>query len=541
MPRQANGWDPTFLLDMLRRRRWVAVMFFVGAFAFTASFITFLPNIYTASALILVEGQQIPEDYVRSTVRMPVYQRLYAISQQALSRSRLERLSEDFHLYEDLRRRAPLDEVLAAIRKAISIDIKASTPTAGANSSAVAFSIGYSGTDPQTVMDVANTLASFYTEENVRIRKEQADGTSDFLQVELQKVKKTLEEQEHKVTEYKKQFLGELPEQLDANLKTLERMQVQLQLLSENLARTQERRNALVYQINSVEASGAMVTGPDAIGVRIQDLRRQLAELRTRFHENYPDVQQAKQELAALEGQLKNPPTGSSGTELSGTPAPQSPFVVPLQAQLKEVDGEARLLSTERTKLLRDIAEYQARIENTPKREQELLLLTRDYNSTQELYASLLKRQEEANLAGNMEQRQKGEQLRILDPATYPEKPSGPARLLLLVVALLGSLGAAAAGVVLWEKVIDQSFHYPEDLEAFTKAPVLATIPDIVTEDDRAQRRRLYYVGAMAFAASLLVLVGASYKLAANNEHVVIKLGARANPGAPDVRFQFLR
>jgi polysaccharide chain length determinant protein (PEP-CTERM system associated) len=512
-------------------------MFFVGTLAFAGSFIAFLPDIYTASALILVEGQQIPEDYVRSTVRMPVHQRLYTISQQALSRSRLAQLSEDFHLYRGLGQEQPLDDIVAAIRKAISIDIKGNTQTG-----AVAFSIGYSGTDPQTVMEVANTLASFYIEENLRMREQQATGTSNFLQAELEDVKQTLEAQEQKVSAYRKLHLGELPEQRDANLKTLERLQIQLQLLSENLARSQERRNALVYQINTAQAGGPVLTGPDSISLRIQDLRRELAELRTRFHENYPDVGIAKQQLAALEEQLKNPPPKAADSDRVETQtSPSALLVIPLQVQVKELDGELRLLNTERASLLRDIAQYQARIENTPKREQELLVLTRDYESTRELYASLLKRQEEAKLAGNMEQRQKGEQLRILDPATYPESPSGPARPLLLVIALCLSLGVAAISVILWERFIDQSFHNPEDLEAFAKTSVLVALPDIVTEDDRIHRRSRRSLGAMAFAASLLILVAASYKFAANNERMVIKLGARANPGAPDVRFQFLR
>ena len=539
---QANGFDLTFLTDMLRRRRWLALMFFLGTLAFTVSFITFLPNVYTSSALILVEGQQIPEEFVKSTVRMPVQQRLYSISQQALSRSRLEKLGEDFHLYEDLKRTRPIDDVITAIRKAITIDIKGATQ--GQPNGALAFSIGFSGTDPHKVMDVANTLSSFYLEENTRMREVQAVETSDFLEGELQKVKQTLEDQEKKVSDYHKQYIGELPEQRDANLRTLERLQIQLQLLSENLARSQERRNSLAFQVNNLGAAGpaAVAGGPvNPTVARIQELHRNLSELRTRYNENYPDVQMAKDELAALEQQLKTSPRASGAESARAGAAATSPLLVPLQAQLKEVDGEVRLLGIERAKLLHDIGEYQERIENTPKREQELLVLTRDYNSTKELYASLLKRREEANLAGNMEQTQKGEQLRILDPATYPERPSGPSRPLFALVALVLSVGIAVVSVVLWEKLIDQSFHYPQELEAFAKIPVLATISDIVTEEDRRDRRHGGVVRAVAFAASLALLIGASYKLAANNEQVVLKLGGRPPTGTTDVRFQFLR
>jgi len=306
---QANGFDLTFLTDMLRRRRWLALMFFLGTLAFTVSFITFLPNVYTSSALILVEGQQIPEEFVKSTVRMPVQQRLYSISQQALSRSRLEKLGEDFHLYEDLKRTRPIDDVITAIRKAITIDIKGATQ--GQPNGALAFSIGFSGTDPHKVMDVANTLSSFYLEENTRMREKQAGETSDFLDGELLKVKQTLEDQEKKVSDYHKQYIGELPEQRDANLRTLERLQIQLQLLSENLARSQERRNSLAFQVNNLGAAGpaAVAGGPvNPTVARIQELQRNLGELRTRYNENYPDVQMAKDELAALEQQLKTSP-----------------------------------------------------------------------------------------------------------------------------------------------------------------------------------------------------------------------------------------
>jgi hypothetical protein len=185
-------------------------------------------------------------------------------------------------------------------------------------------------------------------------------------------------------------------------------------------------------------------------------------------------------------------------------------------------------MNTERVKTQREIAMYQQRVENTPKREQELLLLTRDYNSTRELYASLLKRQEEANLAGSMERGQKGEQFRILDPATYPAQPFGPQRFRLLVVGLLLSIGAAAGGVILWEKFIDTSFHSAEDLAAASKTAVLVTIPRIITADDQARWRRQQYLCAVALVVFLLMVAGAVQRLAAKNEHLVMKFAKPA-------------
>ncbi len=221
----ANGITPELLLGMLKRRVWIAVSLFGLIMSATIGLVVVLPNIYTARALILVEGQQIPQDYVRSTVTMGVERRLQVISQEILSRSRLVQLVKQFDLYQDLRQKEiPEDMLAVAMRKDIAINIAAK----GGQGDTVAFEISFTNPDPQKVMQVANTLASFYIDENLKVREQQALGTSEFLRAELAEVKKRLDVQEQQVAEYKRQYLGELPEQMNANLSTLGVLQKQM-------------------------------------------------------------------------------------------------------------------------------------------------------------------------------------------------------------------------------------------------------------------------------------------------------------------------
>ena len=525
----ANGIDLHLLIDMLRRRLWIAVILFSVIFTTIVSLIKFLPNIYTSSALILVEGQQIPQEYVRSTVTMGLERRLQTISQEILSRSRLEQLIEQFRLYADLKEQGNSGEVVAAaMRRDIGIEVRGRRSGIGGDT--VAFEIRYTSPDPQKAMQVATALASLYIEENLKVRSEQSEGTSKFLRAELEEVNRKLEAQEQKVVEYKRQYMGELPEQLQSNLSTLSLLQKQLEVLSEGLAKAQDRRSLLIRRTADADAiAQGSVLNADAAPVRIETLRRTLAQLKTRFSDKHPDVIRLKQEIAALEGYLKSQSESAQLTDNASSLA-SSNITPSFQVELATVDAEIRRLTVDLSKIRSDIVIYQQRIENTPEREQELLSLTRNYASTRDLHASLLKRLEEANLADSLEQRQKAERFRLLEPASYPTEPTAPKRMRFFILGLALSLGAAAGGVLLWE-ILDTSFHRVADIKAFTKYPILASIPQITTEQDQSRGRRRRYLGAAALAMSLVMLAFTSYWVATGNESLVRRLFTQSSSG----------
>jgi polysaccharide biosynthesis transport protein len=505
------------VLDILRRRRWLAITLLSLGLTATVSFVLFLPSVYTGRAFVLVEGQQIPENFVRSTVTTAVETRIYTLSREILSRQRLESLIRNFTLYEDLRKRASMEEVIAQMRSDIGIEIRSVDLRGRHDSAAVAFALTYTAPDPHKVATVTNALASFYIEENLKARERQVAGTTEFVQAQLEEVKKKLELQEREISKYKERHLGELPEQVDANMRALERIHMQMNVGGDALARAQERRGILISQISDDDPD---LPGGGALSERLEALERELSTLRTQFSDKYPDVIRVKEEIAALEKKIKERGDNPDARTVARTTAARTAYGRRLQTELRALEAEIKIIQTDLARSRREADVYQRRIDNAPRREQEVAILTRDYNSTRELYASLLKRQDEANLAGTMELRQKGEQFRILDPAATPVAPSAPNRFRLFATGLVASLGLTVLGILLREK-LDTSFHRVEDLKAFATAPVLVTIPRIVTDIDRTRQRSRRRIGAAALAASLIALVTTSYFLLSGNELLV--------------------
>ena len=540
------------LLAIWSRRKWLALLAFAAPLAGGVSLFTFLPNIYRSAATVIVDRQQVPESFVRSTVTSAVETRLQTISQEVLSRSRLEALIQRFGLYADLRTKAPLEDVINRMRGDIKLELK-SAELRGLREATVAFTISYQGSEPGTVSLVTNTLASFYIEENMKARERQATSTAEFLKAQLDETKKRLDEQEQRVSGFKRRHLGELPQQMDANLAALERLHAQLRQNADSQTRAAERKTALSSQLAEVETLITPTTYPAALAAtgaplaatpelrgaaRLAQKKEELAKLRTQFSDKYPDVVQLAAEVAALERELAAAkagtptpdanPTTTAAASSPPTSAPVTPYTLRLKEALSEVQTEVKILKTEEGRLREAIAAYQARVENVPRREQEFRELSRDYDSTRELYGSLLKRHEDAQLAESMEQRQKGEQFRVLDKAVPNTEPATPNRPRLLVMTLVGAIGLAVAVVLLAEH-IDTSFHEVDELRAFSDVPVLVSIPRIVSQTDLRRRWWRMRLATAAALVGLVIVAGLGYVAANGNERLVLLLARVAS------------
>ena len=512
-------------LDWLRavwsRRKWMALLAFAVPLAIGVTVVAAIPSVYRATVTVLVIRQEIPEKLVSSTVTSAVETRLKTISQEILSRPRLEALRERFGLYKDLQKRIPPDQVIERIRSDIHLEIKG-VDARSESQAPVAFTLSYQGTAPKTVADVANTLASYYIEENVKARGLQASSTAEFLRVQLEQTKQRLDQQERNVSEFKRRHLGELPQQMEANLATLERLQMQLRLNADGQTRAQERRSFLSAQLSetgsfSFTGSAGPTGVPESGPVRLARLQQTLAELRSRYSDKYPDVVQTQSEIAALTRELAEA-KAKSGSEPASSAAVGT-VASPLKGALTEAETELKVLRAEESHLRTSIAAYQQRIEKIPEREHEYKELARDYETTREVYQSLLKRHGDAQIAESMEQRQKSEQFRIIEAAAVPTRPiAGPLKLLLIVFVV--AIDLAAAAVIVAEK-LDASFHTIEQVRGRTSFPVLVSIPRIVTDSDAARQRTRFRLATMATTIGLVVLVAVSYLLAHGNEQLV--------------------
>jgi polysaccharide chain length determinant protein (PEP-CTERM system associated) len=527
-PRRGDETDTGVIIERVRsawtRRKWLAILVFALPATVSVSLVMALPDVYVSTVTVLVERQQVPEAFVRPTVTSEVETRLHTISQEILSRSRLEALARRFGLYADPQKGLSGQEVIERMRRDIRLDLK-ETQSRWRGGTTTAFALSYRGRDPHTVALVANALASFYVEENLKARERQATGTAEFMKVQLDDTKRRLDEQERIVSAFRSRHIGELPQQMPANLAALETLTTQLRLNSDNQLRAAERREALSTQLAEAATLARLV--PQAVSpapgaeqppaMRLARLRQELTTARSRWTDAHPTVSRLREEIRALEPEVA---AAAQPDAAAAQPAPPSPYTLRLKEALQAAEAEIKILKTEERRLRDAIVSYQARVENTPRREQEFQAISRDYESTRELYQSLLKRHGEAQLAESMEQRQKGEQFRVIDPAIPGETPAAPNRLRFLLVGLALSAGLAVAAVMAAE-TLDTSFHSAGDLRAFTTAPVLASIGRIVTTADARRRRWRFRLAALSAVVVLAIVAGGSYFVAHGNERLV--------------------
>lgn len=548
------------VLNMWHRRKWLAIVVFIVPFAMTLSLAIALPNLYRSTASLLVERPQVSDTFVKSSVTSELETRLHTISLEILSRSRLQELITGFDLYPEFRRRATPEEVVERMRRDIRMEFKerdirrefkAGEPPKwadpqGERAANIAFTLSFRGRDPNTVARVTNALASSFVQKNLDLRKRQAAGTAEFLKVQLREMKRKQDQEEARLSEFKERHLGELPEQMPVNQTMLIRLNAELRLNKENQARLLElmERERLASQLAlarqfanaSQFAEGSpLPPGDDSLTpdgdaevitarLRLARLNQELTDLRTRFSEKYPDVIRVKAEIAALERQLGAAANGN------GSGAEPAPLVKSSRTQARKVPSESekelKTLREEEKSLRQTIATYQQRVDQAPLRDQEYQERFGDYKTIKEHYGAVLQRYQEALVAESMEYGQKGDQVRILDAAIPSTRPAAPNLLRLIFIGLILSIGLAGGAVGMSEHR-DTSFHTLRELQAFTKVPVLATIPRIVTKTDTSRHRRRFWLRTAAALMGLAILVGTTYFIAQGNEQLVWMLDGK--------------
>jgi polysaccharide chain length determinant protein (PEP-CTERM system associated) len=506
MPETEKPIDIRQYLEIGLRRKWYIIIPLVCSMAISLGVYKYLPRVYKATTLILVQPQRVPESYVRPTITDSVASRLNTISQEILSRTRLEKVIQELRLYSDLLKKKPMEEIVETMRKAIEVKVQENPRNERMQNS---FSISFSGTEPSTVMMVTNKLASLFIEENLKVRESQAEGTSEFLNKELLNMEEQLKKKEQDIRAFKERNMGNLPQQMDANLRILERLLQQLKTASESVRAADDRSVLVQNQIEQLKtreqlsmSSGARADlspgadnmnryrmSEDSLVTQLNVLKRELTSAQSKYRDSHPDVIDLKKKIANLEAQLDaNAKSRREGAAENSSPPILDPATARLLAQYTEQYNsellEARRSRDEVKSLKDQIAVYQKRVEDTPRREQELVLLTRDYDLLKTNYQSLLDKKIQAQMAENLERKQQGEQFKILDPARLPEKPFKPDRnKILLIGAVMGLM--AGLGLTWFRESLDRSFHSVSDVEVYLAIPVIATIPNLAEEKKR--------------------------------------------------------
>jgi len=258
-----------------------------------------------------------------------------------------------------------------------------------------------------------------------------------------------------------------------------------------------------------------VVSAPDSKAAQVLKRKEELAELRTHYSDQYPEVIRVKAEIAALEREVAT----NGASHAAGEPT-VNPTIRFTRQGLESVERELRSLKEEEASLRKQIAVYEARVDGAPARQEALQQPTADYETVNERYQALLKRSEEAQLAENLERGHNTEQFRILDPALPAVHPAAPNRLWLLAMGLVASLAIGLGAIVAVER-LDATFHTVDDLQAFTNLPTLARIRRIPTAATARRRRVRLALTACAVIVGLAVIVAGSYYVAGGNEQLV--------------------
>jgi len=509
-PRKA--FDPDRVRGPLMRRRWLAVFAFVLPFTAALTLALSLRDVYQSSATLLVERQQVPETFVKSTILGALETRLQTINQEILSRSNLETLITRFHLYPGIAMPFAVDRM----RRDIQVDMR--SVRSGGGTATVAFAVTYRGTNRMTVAQVASAIAAFYVEENLKVRQRQSGAAATFLKAPLANARAQLEEHEGRLRQFHQSNAGQLPQDLSQNLAAVGRVEQQLRLNRSDQNRALDRRESARDALTAAEAAAQK---SPSLADRVAEKRAELAALRTQYSERYPDVISAKRDLAELERELARPPARDPASRPES--APDDPHVIRLRQAVTDAEEHLASLRAEEKILRAEITDYRARIGNLSQRDEELKQLTRNFETARDVYRGLVTRYEEAELSASIEQRQTGEQFRLLDPAVPAEAPSAPPRTLLVLLGLVGSLGLAGAAVVLAES-LDPSFHTADELASSTNARVVATIPWITSSADAL--RRQWRRGVAVALASVLVIgvAGATFVVARRSDVLLVLL-----------------
>jgi len=508
-----RNYTPEDIIRILWFRKWILLLGMIVTAAIGFGVSLRIPNLYRSETLILVIPQRVPESYVHSTVTMRIEDRLRSISQEILSRSRLEKIIDEFNLYPELQKTRPMESIVEYMRTNVVVETVRDD----------AFKVSFSDTTPRTAMIVTDRLASMFIDENTRDRSVMADSTNQFLESQLEDARQRLLTHERKLEEFRRRNAGELPSQLQTNLQVIQSTSNQIRSLSESIDRDKDRRLVLERAIadaqNSIGLADTLGAGqPEtatAADRAIDQLERARAELRAlelRLKPEHPDVIAKKRAITELEYKVEQEAT-LSAQSAAGPARPTSTAELIRQArthqnqvEMEKLDRQIASKEAEIDRLRRDVESYQHKVEAVPGHESELTDLMRDYDTLQKIYSSLLSKKEDSKISANLERQQVSEQFKILDRARLPQRPYSPNRIQITAIAAVAGL-MLAIGISALMEYRTTALRTEDEIVRALVLPVLAAIPMMSAVADLRRRRRIMVASV---AATLLIALGAA-------------------------------
>ena len=547
-------------LSLLRRRIhwliWPALLIFLAA----AAVALLLPNVYESNTTILIESRQISEGLVAGTVTTYADQRIQAIKQEVMSRSKILELVEKFDLYPELREKISTDALVKKIKESISIEpLSAAVKTGRSDRAAsitIAFILSFEGENPRKIQGVVNDLASFFLAKNLKVRQASAKGTTDFLEKQAEKVKGTLSELDEKIAKFKKAHLEELPEFMTINLKKVEKINDRINNIDWEVIALKEQRASVKYKLDFVDpysgTGGRVLTDTEKLqelelrwaefksrysekhpkvkalekeiamlketvvqfqGLngkrsRLKELVQNLAQLRSKYSDKHPLVKKAKLAIEELQKEIataeknRGDVMGANDIDMRDV---TNPAYINLLSQLDRISMRLSSLEIAKKELMEDEERIYAKLKTMPGVEKQYKDFLVDRDDAKRSLNELQKKLQVARVAEVMEEGQLGENFTITEPAFLPEDPFQPNRIAIMLLGLIFGVGAGV-GMGALKEYADHSIRLPEDIERLTDHAVLAIIPNIQTPKER--RKKMVTFAYITFLTCTVLATG---------------------------------
>lgn len=504
---EETGLTPGEMIAILTRRKSaLALPFFIISVAAVA--VAFLiPAVYRSTSTILIEQREIPAEYVTSSITTFAEQRMQSINQRILTSSKLQELIRQYGLYTELEKKKTTDEIIEKMRNDIHlkpVNVEIADRRSGRTATAtIAFTLSYEGKDPAKVQRVANTITSLFLKEDIKVRKEQASSAYDFLVTEAERVQQQIKESEKRLAAYKKEHVNALPELFQLNRRSLDSIETGIDRAHENLRALREKKEMLeeelAYTAVYIEDTDVQKEQKYQDEKRLELLKMELIELKTKFSDLYPDVKKRKQEIAALSKKVE-------ASQKEKKEKQKNPAYITLSSRLAGLKSDIGSVKNQIADSEKQASEFRQRLAATPGVEEKYNALIMERNNQTIKYRDLQVKMMEANVAREFESKQKGERFTLVESARLPEKPYKPNRLAIALIGIVLGIGSGI-GLAAVLEFSDSSFRNAESLSRGIGFPVLAEIPVIITEKDKKKQlfKRLAVVGALI----LVVIFGA--------------------------------
>ncbi|MCE3223314.1 MAG: putative Lipopolysaccharide biosynthesis protein [Nitrospira sp.] len=492
---QSAAAIPTDILKVARQHKWMIIACIALSVTVAAIYCVVAPKQYRSEVMILVEDQKIPENFVKGVDEGHLEQRIFLIQKQVRSRTILTGIVKEFHLYPDVTESEGIESAIASLAGNIMVEMLGKGPKGNfvGRTSLDAFTVSFVYDDPTIAMQVTARVAEKFIEQNLRMREETAEGTTEFFDEEVVRAKAELERKEDEISQFKSIYMGKLPQQIEPNLRALDRLQSELNVGSDGIRRTSDRLALVDKAIQEYQRTGlanpTLVPGgsePDPLFRRLKELREKLIKLKSEFWDTYPEVTLTRDEMREVEAKLMElygPDIFKPGEKLV------DPYLRDLKRQRSELNSELELLKQRQLAVHAEKKDYVKRVEKAPQVEQDLLILERDYANMKENYRALLEKRLNARVSENLEKRQKGAQFRILDTPNFPRRPEKPNQPRVMIFGFLFGC-AVGVGMALLKEYRSPQFRSPEDVEQVLGYHLLAIIPDFRLEYLRWRRQK---------------------------------------------------